>query len=209
MQDSQEPSSPRFQSPEGKTTKQAQNVQNTILDEKWDDSVSVDQAILQSLMVEDMKQETNIDPRNKVSFVLAALKDEIAQIEEREIFGELVQEIENYIGEFGRSQIGNMVDFTDTVSNFMLPLRRSSSRSPAKSDLVRKDIGQQDFETFLDACILTQIQNRSSNHKETNKDQLPTSPPSVVTSPVTFLIFESTLLDKNDSEKEKFFKLTS
>ena len=53
--------------------------------------------------MEDMKYEAPIDPTDKVSCVLAALKNEIAQIEEREVFSELVQEIENYIGEFGKS----------------------------------------------------------------------------------------------------------
>ena len=54
MQDSQEPSSPRFQSPDQREMRQAPCAQNTILDEKWEDSVSVDQAILQSLIQEDM-----------------------------------------------------------------------------------------------------------------------------------------------------------
>ena len=74
---------------------------------------------------------------------------------------------------------------------------------------VKRAVGQREFETFLDACILTQIQNRGTTNKQANKDQLPTSPPSVIVSPVTFLIFESSLIEKTDLENDKFCKLTS
>ena len=56
---------------------------------------------------------------------MATLHEEIAQAEEQEAFGELLQQIEAYIGEYNRKQVGDMVDHVKVIKSFKLPLHNN------------------------------------------------------------------------------------
>ena len=140
-------------------------LQNTILDDRWDDSCTIDQAILDSLR----DDGDAADARQQVSFVLAALHEEIAQAEEREVYGELLEQIETYIDGFNRKQVGNMVDHVKTVQSFQIPLasKQRDASNPRTSD--DKSIGRSEFEEFLNSQILPRI-SFGNNHQAPNKD---------------------------------------
>lgn len=95
-------------------------LQNTILNELWDDSYSKDMAILDTLLMQDRLEAEGQEDNPISTDILCTLQNEFAQQEDREGFGEILDVIEKFMDRVKLKAQENFTDHTEVIKCFKL-----------------------------------------------------------------------------------------
>lgn len=134
---------------QGRRSEEPQLLQNTILDQGWEDTYSQDVAILQSLINADRELQADGDGEQK-SVILQTLQEELAHADECEGFNELLESIERFMETYKRHISSNIIDQTAAIKRFRFSRALELRKTQLSKHLESPDANQAEQNLSVD-----------------------------------------------------------